>query len=167
MYRIQLIPTLRLLAAIALCGGLLAFDPAAAADAFYIGSFKIVSAKVAPWVAPGTHVDETEMRALIGKTITLTPAAVDGPGGFPCASPQYEILEGAADILFQGMFGEMSANDLKIDPQNLADQVGLPGGTYRTVVTGCEYEVDFSFPKGDDDHAAFGLNDYVYLLQRQ
>jgi hypothetical protein len=167
MFRTQLIPTFRQLAVIALCGSLPALDPAAAADAFYVGSFKIVSASIAPWVAPGTAVDDSEMHALIGKTITLAPASVDGPGGFPCASPQYEVLEGAADILFQGAFGEMSAKDPKIDPRKLADQVGLPGTTYRTVVTGCEYEVDLSFPAGDDDHAAFGLNDFVYLLQRQ
>ena len=85
----------------------------------------------------------------------------------PRLAPQYEILEGAADILFQGAFGELSAKDLKIDLQKLADQAGLPGGAYWTVVTGCAFGVDFSFPAGDDDRAAFGLNDFIYLLQRQ
>ncbi len=166
MARIRFSPILLALAVLAV-GGLAVAGRAAAADTFYLGNFTIVSASVAPWVDPGTKVDEFEMKSLIGKTITLEPTAVDGPGGFPCQDPHYEILEGAADILFQGAFGELSTRDPKIDPQKLADQAGLPGGAYRTVVTGCAFEVDFSFPAGDDDRAAFGLNDFIYLLQRQ
>lgn len=147
--------------------GLLIGRDCRAEEAFYLGAFKIASAVVAPWVEPGETPSDAEAKSLVGKTITLAAHAVDGPGSFPCKNPQYEILEGGADILFQGTFGEMSVKDSKIDPQALADRIGLPGKSYRTVVTGCEFEVDFSFPAGNDNLAAFGLNDYVYLLERQ
>ena len=157
----------RILATFILLLGFLSGRAGQADEAFYIGKWKIVSATVAPWVEAGVTPNDSEMKSLIGKTITLKAHSVAGPGGFPCQKPQYEILEGGPDMLFQGAFGEMNSKDPKVDPQALADQVGLPGKSYRTVVTGCEYEVDFSFPAGDDNLAAFGLNDYVYLMQRE
>ena len=156
-----------ILAALAVMICFFAAGPSQADDAFYLGTWKIVSAVVAPWAEPGSTPDESEMKSLVGQTIILKKDAVVGPGSFPCKGPQYAIIEGGADMLFQGAFGEMNARDPKVDPQALADQVGLPGKAYRTVITGCEYEVDFSFPVGDNDRAAFGLNNYVYLLKRE
>jgi hypothetical protein len=135
-------------------------------DAFFYGKWKITKAQQAPWVVAGQAVDPTEPAGLIGKTITLSAKSVAGPGNFPCQNPQYQVIEGGADILFQGSFGEMQEHDPGVQAQKLAEQVGLTGDKFRTVVTGCEYEVDFSFG-ADDNTAKFGLNDYIYTLKRE
>jgi hypothetical protein len=139
---------------------------ASAADAFYAGSWKITEVVKAPWAKSDAELDQDEMKMLVGKTITLKADAVDGPGSFPCKGPQYEVLEGGPDMLFQGMFGQMHDENAANDPQKLAEQVGFTGTKYRTVVTGCEYEVDFSFGAADDT-AKFALNNAVYTLKRQ
>ena len=70
-------------------------------------------------------------------------------------------------MLFQGSFENMHAVDPSADMLKLAAQSGFTGDThFRTVVTGCEYEVDFSFG-ADNNTARFALNNYIYTLKRQ
>jgi hypothetical protein len=139
---------------------------AKAEDAFYLGQWKISEVAKAPWTKSDAELDQSEMKTLVGKTITLKADAVDGPGGFPCKGPQYEVMEGGPDMLFQGMFGQMHGENASADPQKLAEQVGFAGAQYRTVITGCEYAVDFSFG-ADNETAKFALNNAVYTLKRQ
>jgi hypothetical protein len=139
---------------------------ASAGDAFYLGQWKITAVAKAPWTKSDAELDQNEMKTLVGKTITLKSDAVDGPGSFPCKAPQYEVMAGGPDMLFQGMLGQMHDDNASNDPQKLAEQVGFAGTQYRTVITGCEYEVDFSFG-ADNDTAKFALNNAVYTLKRQ
>jgi len=139
---------------------------AQAADAFYLGSWKITEAAKAPWAKSDAELDPAEMKALVGQTITLKTDAVDGPGQFPCKGPKYELMEGGPEMLFQGMFGQMHDENASADPQKLAEQSGFTGTQYRTVITGCEYAVDFSFG-ADNDTAAFALNNAIYKLKRE
>jgi len=139
---------------------------AAADDAFYAGKWQITEAVKAPWAKSDAELDAAEMKDLVGKTITLKADAVEGPGSFPCKGPKYEVMEGGPDMLFQGMFGQMHDENAANDPQQLAEQVGFAGTHYRTVITGCEYEVDFSFG-ADNDTAKFALNNAVYTLKRK
>ena len=139
---------------------------ASAGDAFYLCQWKITEAAKAPWTKSDAELDQNEMKTLVGKTITLKTDAVDGPGSFPCKGPQYEVMTGGPDMLFQGMFGQMHDESPSNDPQKLAEQVGFAGTQYRSVITGCEYEVDFSFG-ADNDTAKFALNNAVYTLKRQ
>src|SRR5258708_36474288 len=63
---------------------------ASAADTFYIGTWKIVSAVVAPWWDDSAHKpDATEMRALVGKTVTITAKAILGPRQVAWTRPRY------------------------------------------------------------------------------
>jgi hypothetical protein len=142
------------------------FSGATADEAFYLGQWRVTAVAKAPWTKSDAELDQSEMQALLGKTIALKPDRVEGPGGFPCKGPQYEVIEGGPDMLFQGMFGEMHEANASNDPQQLAEQVGFAGAHYRTVITGCEYEVDFSFG-ADSDTAMFALNNAVYTLKRQ
>ena len=156
-----------------LCGAALAallcassLSSASAEDAFYLGRYKITQVVKAPWGKSDAELDPAEMKALVGQTITLKSDSVEGPGSFPCKGPKYEVLEGGPDMLFQGMFGQMHDENASNDPQKLAEQIGFAGTQYRTVITGCEYEVDFSFGT-DNDTARFALNNAVYTLKRQ
>src|SRR4051812_28702197 len=92
-------------AAVILCAASL--SGAHAEEAFYAGKWKIAEAVKAPWAKSDAELDPAEMKALVGKTITLKSDAVEGPGSFPCKHPQYEVMEGGPDMLFQGMFGQM------------------------------------------------------------
>jgi hypothetical protein len=139
---------------------------AKAEDAFYLGQYKITAAAPAPWIKSDAELFPDEMKSLVGQTITLKADAIEGPGGFPCKGPKYEIMEGGADMLFQGMFGQMHDAAASNDPQKLAEQVGFTGAQYRTVLTGCEFAVDFSFGQ-DKDTAMFALDNAVYTLKRQ
>ncbi|GAB2176010.1 hypothetical protein [Dongia sp. agr-C8] len=139
---------------------------AKAEDAFYLGQWKITGAAPGPWIKSDAELFPDEMKSLVGQTITLKADAIEGPGGFPCKGPKYEVMQGGPDMLFQGAFGEMQAQDSSVDPQALAEKVGFAGKQYRTVLTGCEFAVDFSFGE-DKDTAMFALDNAVYTLKRQ
>jgi len=139
---------------------------AMAEDAFYLGQWKITGAAPGPWIKSDAELFPDEMKSLVGQTITLKSDAIEGPGGFPCKGPKYEVMEGGPDMLFQGAFGEMQSKDTSVNPQVLAEQVGFTGTQYRSVLTGCEFAVDFSFG-ADNDTAMFALDNAVYRLKRQ
>ena len=139
---------------------------ASAADTFYLGTWKIVSAAVAPWCEdPSRLRDETETKALVGKTITITPTSIRGPRQLACAKVQYVIKAYPADMLFQGAFDEMRRKDKSADPAKLAAKVGFHGTNWKTLETGCAVEIDYHFI--DPTTTTFGLNDHVYTLKKQ
>jgi hypothetical protein len=130
-----------------------------AADAF-LGRWKIDSAAVAPWAGSSRKSDDAEMSSLVGKTIAITPKAITGPKALACAGARYQVKDYPAGMLFQGAFEEMHQ-----DPAQLAAKLGFHGSTWKTIETGCANELDYHFI--DPNHAAFGLNDYVYFLKKQ
>ena len=139
------------------------FAPAVAADAFYLGAWKLDSAVVAPWADPQAKPDPSEKNALIGKTITLGPKAIAGPKVFACKGPKYKVSDFSADMLFQGSFGEMHDRDKSVDPLKLAATLGFTGTSWKTLETGCEIDWHFVNPTTVE----IGLNDYVYTLKKQ
>jgi hypothetical protein len=151
-------------ASLCLAGGMAG---AQAEDAVYIGKYKIVDAKPAPWVLPGDQLDPAEPKKLLGRTLVIVAGSIDGPGDFPCQKPEYQVIEGGPEMLFQGSFENMHAEDPSQDMQKLAVQSGFTDDThFRTVVTGCEYDVDVSFGASNDT-ARFALNNYIYTITRQ
>src|SRR5688572_18958726 len=100
---------------------------AEAADAFYLGQWKIADAVPGPWIKSDAELFPDEIKSLVGKTITLKADAIEGPGSFPCKGPKYEVIEGGPDMLFQGAFGQMHAENASHDPQKLAEKVGFTG----------------------------------------
>jgi hypothetical protein len=140
-----------------------AVSSAYADDAFYLGAWKLDSAVVAPWADPHDKPDAAAMKALIGKTVALTPTAISGPKVFVCKGPHYKVSDFTADMLFQGAFGEMHDADKSADPRKLAAALGFTGTSFKTLETGCE--IDWHFV--DPTTAEIGLNDYVYTLKKQ
>ena len=64
----------------------------------------------------------------------------------------------------------MHLRDKSADPAKIAATLGFRGSasktpTWKTVETGCANELDFHFL--DPTTAAFGLNNYVYMLKKQ
>src|ERR1700722_9830274 len=148
---------------LAAAAGFLLISPLRAEEAFYLGTWKLDSAVVTPWADPHDKPDATEMKSLVGKTISVTPAAITGPKVFACKGPHYKLSNFTADLLFQGAFGEMRDNDKSVDPQKLAASLGFSGASFKTLETGCEFDWHFVNPTTAD----IGLNDYVYTLKKQ
>ena len=138
---------------------------ARAADTFYLGTWKIASAVVAPWVEPGRKPGEAEMKSLVGKTVVIKTNEMTGPRQLACKGPKYVVKDYPADMLFQGAFGEMQRRDSKADPVKIAASVGFHGASWKTLETGCATELDLHF--ADPTTAAFGLNDYVYTMKKE
>jgi hypothetical protein len=137
-----------------------------AAEAFYLGKWKIVDAKVAPWADERVRKPDTaEMKSLVGTTITIESKAIRGPRALACTDARYVVKEYPADMLFQGAFGEMHARDKSADPVRIAERLGFRGSRWKTLETGCAVEIDYHFI--DPATAAFGLNDYVYIIKKQ
>jgi hypothetical protein len=157
--RMKILPLMVLLGAwMALC--------ASAADPFYIGTWKIASASVAPWQVERPYGDDrTEMKSLVGKTVVIQGSAILGPHAVACKGPHYQVKDYSADMLFQGAFGEMQRRDASADPAKLAAGLGFRGSSWKTLETGCGNELDYHFL--NPTTAAFGLNNYVYTLKKQ
>ena len=136
---------------------------AQAADAFYLGTWKLSDAVVAPWADPKHKPDGAEKARLIGKTVVLGARQISGPNPLACASPHYKVSDFTADMIFQGAFGEMQSGNKSVDPGKIAASLGFSGASIKTLETGCE--IDFHFV--DAATAEIGLNDFVYTLKKQ
>jgi hypothetical protein len=133
------------------------------ADNFYLGTWKIVSAVPGPWAVAAYKEDAAAMKALMGKSVTITPKAITGPRDLGCAGAHYQVKDYGPDMLFQGAFGEMHERNKTADPAKLAASVGFHGSHWKTLETGCE--IDYHFI--DPTTAAIGLNNYVYIFKKQ
>lgn len=139
---------------------------APAADTFYLGSWKITSAVVAPWVKGKAYDDDTaEMKSLVGKTIVIKTGETTGPRIFVCKGPNYRVVDVSAEGLYQGGFEEMQRNDKSVDPRKLAAKLGFRGDKWKTLETGCANELDYHFV--DETTAEFALNNYIYTIKKQ
>ena len=139
--------------------------PVFGADAFYLGTYKIASAVVAPWTDPGSKPDPTEMKSLVGKIVVIKANEITGPRQWACKGPKYKVEDFPPDYLFQGAFGEMQRRDKSVDPAKIAAKLGFHGPTSKALETGCANELDLHFVDGTT--AEFGLNDYVYTMKKQ
>ena len=137
-----------------------------AADAFYLGTWKISSAVVAPWVIGPAYDDDTkEMKSLAGKTVVIKTNEMLGPGILACKGPNYRVVDFPANMLFQGAFEEMQRKDKSVDPLKLAAKLGFRGTKWKTLETGCANELDYHFV--DATTAEFALDNYIYNLKKQ
>ncbi|HEY3743241.1 MAG TPA: hypothetical protein VGL53_25520 [Bryobacteraceae bacterium] len=137
-----------------------------AADAFYVGTWKIVSATPAPWADAERKPDLDEGKALNGQTVIIGAKKIEGPHQVACADPKYKVKIYPVNMLFQGQFEEMKSRDKSVDVSKAAARAGFKNGTkWTTLETGCETEVDFHFI--DSTTAAFGLNNVIYTLKKQ
>src|ERR1700722_1277692 len=112
---------------IILLGALLATASAQAADTSYLGIWKFTQAVEAPWSSLSDQPpDKAERTRLMGKVIILKPNEIVGPAPFPCAAPHYDMKDNiTADLLFEGMFEELHAQNAAMDPQKQAEIVGF------------------------------------------
>jgi len=143
----------------------LAFLLLFASEPFYLGTWKVESAVVAPWSTSQTPPDLPEKKMVVGTTVIFKANEIIGTRQFACKGPKYKVVDYPADMLFQGMFGEMHERDKSVDPEKVAAKLGFQGKSWKTVETGCGNELDFHFV--DPVTAEFGLNNLIYTLKKQ
>jgi hypothetical protein len=136
---------------------------AKAADSFYVGTWKVSGAVMAPWADPKQRPDGAEPSRLVGKAIVFKAREITGPRPFACAPAHYKEGDFTADMIFQGAFEEMRSKNKSVDPNKIAASLGFKGTSIKTLETGCE--IDFHFV--DATSAEIGLNGYVYTLKKQ
>lgn len=136
---------------------------AIAADASYLGTWKVSSAATAPWAEVGRKADVAERARLIGKTVVFKTKEIAGPAPLACKAAHYKEKNYTADMIFQGAFEEMKAKDKSIEPNKIAASLGFAGSAIKTVETGCE--IDFHFVNAST--AEIALNDAIYTLVKQ
>jgi hypothetical protein len=134
-----------------------------AAEPFYMGTWRFVTAAMAPWGYPTRLQDSADKARLIGKTVTLRSKEIAGPQPFACKGPQYQVSDFTADKLFQGAFEEMQTRDKSIDPDKMAAALGFKAAPVKTLETGCE--IDFHFI--DASTAQIAIDDYIYTLKKR
>ena len=145
------------------CIGVAIAVAAIAADATYLGTWKVSAAAAAPWADPAQKADVTEQARLIGKAVVFKSREITGPEPLACKTAHYKEKNYTADMIFQGAFGEMKLKDKSVDPNKIAASLGFAGNGIKTVETGCE--IDFHFI--DATTAEIGLNNAVYTLKKQ
>ncbi len=139
--------------------------PPAHADAFYFGTWRVASAVVAPWADTLRPPSTAEKDALVGKTVVFRAASIDGPKQLACRNLKYKLVDSGPDMLFQGELAEPREGKPPPDPAAAAAALGFKGASWKTLETGCGNELDFHFL--DEKTAEFGLNDYVYRMEKQ
>jgi hypothetical protein len=138
-----------------LLAGLALPTAALAAGPFdYFGSWKIVSSQPAPWM-PDAKPVASDVKHLAGKTFTISAKRITAARPVGCPDPVYEIRDWPAEMLFQGTL---------TDPESQARTLGYAPGTIRTLVTGCEGDVNLHFL--DKDTALFALNNFLWRIER-
>ncbi len=133
-------------------------------DAFHLGTWRIQSAKVAPWWQHSASPDAGEARAWIGQTIVFAPGAIKGPGLIACRKPVYALRNVPAEGLFEGMFSEMAARSQALSAARAAASAGFAGREWPTLTTGCANELNFHF--STQRAGAFALDNYIYRLEK-
>jgi len=136
---------------------------AIAADASYLGTWKVSGASIAPWADTAQKVDAAEQARLLGKTVVFKTREVAGPEPLACKAAHYKEKNYTADMIFQGAFEEMKSKDNSIEPNKIAASLGFAGTGIKTVETGCE--IDFHFVNATT--AEIGLNNTIYTLKKQ
>ena len=130
--------------------------PVHAADRQYLASWTITSSSPAPWVAPDEKPVQSDLAALMGKTVTFGARRIVAPRPLGCARPLYAMKAYAPDRLFQGGLTE---------PVKQANALGFTGRTIPTLETGCDGAIDFHF--ASLIRGAFALNNRIYTIEKR
>ena len=86
---------------------------AIAADASYLGTWKVSGATAAPWADPQQKADVAEQTRLIGKAVVFKAREIAGPAPLACKAAHYKEKNYTADMIFQGAFDEMKSKTIR------------------------------------------------------
>ena len=140
----------------AICALTWTIGAADAAALDYQGVWTVTTSEPAPWSEPKEKPVASDLKALIGHTVTFWTDRIDAPPPLGCKKPHYAIKQYSPDMLFQGGL---------TDPGKQATALGFTDKTIPTIETGCDGAIDFHFVNAGT--ALFGLNNRVYRMERK
>jgi hypothetical protein len=126
-----------------------------AAKLEFLGTWTVTTSEPAPWTDAAEKPVASDLKALIGHTVSFRSDAIEAPVPLKCRKPHYVIKQYPPDMLFQGGLTES---------EKQAAALGFVDKTITTVETGCEGAFDFHFLNSDS--ALFALNNRIYRIQR-
>ena len=121
----------------------------------FFGTWTVATSEPAPWADAREEPLASDLKALVGQSVSFQADRIDAPVPLKCRKPRYEIKPYTPDMLFQGSL---------TDPKKQALALGFAADNIPTVETGCEGAIDFHLLNADT--ALFGLNNRIYRIQR-
>jgi hypothetical protein len=135
--------------------------PAAAQEVF-AGSWDVVKAEDAPWLAANRELKPHPEPALHRARVSFHAGRVVAPGWIGCNAAKYEMMSLGFNELFEG--GLSDPDHGLNDPKALALKLGFKNEPVTSMLTGC---TELLFHLIDHDTAMFGLNNMIYTLKRR
>jgi hypothetical protein len=129
---------------------------AQAAEPDYLGMWTVTSSEPAPWADAKEKPVASDLKALIGHSVSFQRDKIDAPPPLGCRKPHYQIKQYTSDMLFQGGLDK---------PDKQAATLGFKDKTIKTLETGCDGAIDFHFVDADD--TLFALNNRIYKIERK
>jgi hypothetical protein len=120
------------------------------------GTWTVTSAEPAPWADAKEKPVASDLKALIGHSVSFQRDKIDAPPPLGCRKPHYQIKQYTSDMLFQGGLDK---------PDKQAATLGFKDKTIKTLETGCDGAIDFHFVDADD--TLFALNNRIYKIERK
>jgi hypothetical protein len=127
----------------------------------FSGSWDVVKAENAPWLAARPELKAFPEPALRHARMNFRADRVDAPTWIGCKKPEYEMMSLGFDSLFEG--GLSDPDHGLNDPKGLALKLGFSKEPVESMLTGCS---ELLFHLVDQNTAMFGLNNMIYTLKR-
>ena len=77
-----------------------------------------ITSEPAPWANARDKPVASDLKALIGHTVSFKPDRIDAPAPLACRKPHYEIKPYAPDMLFQGALSGARQSGPRSGPQS-------------------------------------------------
>lgn len=149
---------------------------AEAAEPFYLGRWRIVSAVAAPWAGTVDPAALAQARSRVGEVLTFRPDAVDGLAPLACAHPHYLVTGATARTLFDEKLDHVTLPaDARVEDRDasgdyysstvLAERLGFRGFSWKALATRCQPDFHVFFPTPAE--AMFAVDDIVVTMARQ
>ncbi len=134
----------------------------APAQETFAGTWHVVKAEPAPWVAAGSKPQPVAEAAFTHAVFEFRTDRVVGPSWTACRKPKYDLTPLPFDSLFEG--GLYDPEHGLTDAKAAAQRLGFQREPVPSMTTGCS---ELLFHQVDNDTALFGLNNMIYTMKRE
>ena len=134
----------------------------ASAQETFAGTWHVVKAEAAPWVAANSKPQPAAEAAFAHATFEFRADRVVGPSWTACRKPKYDLTPQPFDSLFEG--GLADPEHGLTDAKAAAHRLGFQREPVPSITTGC---AELLFHQIDGDTTLFALNNMIYTMKRE
>ena len=146
---------------VAIVAVFLSWPSAVRAQGVFAGSWTVVKAEDAPWLAGRSDLTPSYEPKLQHAKFVFRADRLEAPIWIACRHPQYQLSMVGPESLFEG--GLDDAEHGLTDPKGLAAKLGFKGDQIPTLEGACS---EVAYHLADPDTILFGLNNVIYTLKR-